>query len=57
MTKALRTPLGFWIAKYVGRDGSWITAADGRGNTIRCETEQLALSVAAMRRTRLNPFN
>ncbi len=56
MTKALSTPRG-WIAKYRDRDGCWQTASDGRGNTILCDSEDLALSVAAMRRSRLQPFN
>lgn len=55
MTKALLTPRG-WVAKYRDRNGRWRTAADGRGNTIECESEELALSVAAMRRSRLEPL-
>ena len=58
MTKAVPSFAGFyWLAKYVGRDGRWITAKDARGVPLRCASEELALSVAASRRGRLETFN
>lgn len=48
--------VGYWAASYINRDGGWSVACDGLGRVIRCETEQLALSVARYRRHRLQPL-
>lgn len=56
MTKVRKTPSGKFFAFYCGRDGTWRLAKDARGLAIRCETEQLAHSVAAYRRRRLEPL-
>jgi hypothetical protein len=48
--------VGYWAAYYINREGGWSVACDALGRIIRCETEELALSVARYRRRRLQPF-
>jgi hypothetical protein len=44
---------GGWLAFYVGRENEWRLAHDALGHPIVCDNEQLAVSVAAYRRRRL----
>ncbi|MET4444645.1 hypothetical protein ABIB75_002920 [Bradyrhizobium sp. GM2.2] len=48
--------VGYWAACYINRDGGWNVACDALGRIIRCETDELALSVARYRRRRLRQF-
>lgn len=48
--------VGYWAAHYINRDGVWTFAYDALGRIIRCETKELALSVARYRRRRLRPL-
>jgi hypothetical protein len=48
--------VGYWAAHYINRNGGWSVVCDALGRIIRCETEQLALSVARYRRRRLRPL-
>lgn len=56
MTTQAKPCVGYWAAYYINRDGSWSVACDALGRIIRCETEELALSVARYRRRRLQPL-
>ena len=56
MTIQAKFHAGHWTAHYINRDGGWSVACDALGHVIRCETENLGLSVARHRRRRLQPF-
>jgi crotonobetainyl-CoA:carnitine CoA-transferase CaiB-like acyl-CoA transferase len=47
---------GPWLVFYVDRTNEWRLACDALGRPILCETRQLAASVAAYRRRRLQPL-
>lgn len=53
-TMALRLPRdGKWCALYRDRDSEWRRANDALGRPIRCDSYELAHSVAGYRRKRL----
>jgi hypothetical protein len=54
-TKAIPC-VGYWAAHYINHDRVWTFACDALGRIIRCETKELALSVARYRRRRLRPL-
>lgn len=54
--RAIRLGVACYAAQYLNRDDCWTTAHDARGHVIRCESRELAHSVAMYRRDRLEPF-
>lgn len=57
MSQAFHDPINdCWLAFYVGIDGLWRIAKDARGHMLRCASQELAESVATMRRRRCLPL-
>lgn len=56
MARPLPRDTGKFIALYRDRNNMWTRANDARGYPIRCDSEELALSVASYRRKRLQPL-
>jgi hypothetical protein len=55
-TMALQMLDGWFAALYRDRDGEWRRANDARGYPLRCDSYELAHSVAGYRRRRLQPL-